>query len=997
MGKKRVHEVAKDIGLESKELLRALAEVGVNVKNVLSTLEDHEIILVTRHVKAEHQKPGGVQADKARRNIPPRENTKVVTDSSSASRTTPASGHFSPSSSVSSPKTRPPRLSQFGPGLVDRVPQRPPDRRFLERPLNIPGNLQTSVHTERQATVPSSRIEQTTRPIAGQVAERTPAPPVVDQVSSATTEDRGVSQRVSRPERREPLERSLDNHPRSTNQVSNPSPRRNTYPPQSADGTRLHASGARPPQPAARPRPPQGPRVQGGPRSQSSPHRPAGTSRPQGGPRPQGGGGARPSFGGSRPQFTGERPTGGVRPGSPRPGSPRPGGTRPGASRPGGRRPALDLNRAIPKPPAEVVDAGRPDKGAAQQRLAANRDKNRGQRRWDASRKKAHNEDKIIRTRPRSQVDRRIPVEKKTIILSNSLTIKELAEKMSIKAADVIKRLMQLGTMATINQEIDIETAGVVAQEFGFPVEIKTETDIEAQQLENEAADDPSTLMPRPPVVVVMGHVDHGKTSLLDAIRHTNVTATEHGGITQHIGAYQIRHNGKGITFLDTPGHEAFTAMRARGAHVTDIAILVVAADDGVKPQTIEAINHARAAEIPVVVAINKMDKPEANPERVKQQLTEHGLVAEQWGGETIMVPVSATTHQGVGELLEMVLLVAEMGELKANPNRTARGTIIESCLDKGRGPVATVLVQNGTLNSGDALVAGSCFARVRAMMDYKGRRVKKAGPSTAVEVLGFSDVPVAGDTFFVTEDEKTARQTADKRHIKKRQEEFRVTGRLSLEDVFKRIQEGEVKELHLILKADVQGSVEALAQSLEQLSTDEVKVQIIHQGVGAITETDILLASASNAVIIGFNVVSDVNARRAAEREKVDVRLYQVIYDAISDVRAALSGLLEPEYREVTVGQAEVRKVFHVSKVGSIAGCYVVDGKIPRDAGLRLIRDGVVVHEGKLSSLKRFKDDVKEVAQGYECGLTLDNFNDIQDGDQIVFYVTEAIQRELQ
>ncbi|MDI6906249.1 MAG: translation initiation factor IF-2 [Thermoanaerobacterales bacterium] len=643
------------------------------------------------------------------------------------------------------------------------------------------------------------------------------------------------------------------------------------------------------------------------------------------------------------------------------------------------------------------MEAARLEKGGGQQRLAANRDQGRGAgRKWDGSRKQGFNENKLIRTRQGRGRAERVPVEKKLIVLTDSLTIKDLAEKMSIKAADVIKRLMEMGTMATINQEIDVETAAIILQEFGFPVEIKREEDVEALQLESEAADDLSSLAPRPPVVVVMGHVDHGKTSLLDAIRDTNVTATEHGGITQHIGAYQVQHKGKRITFLDTPGHEAFTAMRARGASVTDIAILVVAADDGVKPQTVEAINHARAAGIPIIVAINKIDKPDANPERVKQQLTEHGLLSEEWGGDTIMVPVSALTHQGLGDLLEMVLLVAEMSELRANPNRPARGTIIESRLDKGRGPVATVLVQNGTLKSGDALVAGSCFARVRAMMDYKGRRVKKAGPSTPVEVLGFSEVPAAGDTFFVTDDEKLAREIADKRQLKKRQDEFRASGRLSLEDVFKRIQEGEVKELPLILKADVQGSVEALAQALERLNTGEVKVQIIHQGVGAISETDIMLASASNAVVIGFNVRPDVNARRAAEREKVDIHLYQVIYDAINDVRGALTGLLEPEYREVTIGQAEVRKVFRASKIGSIAGCYVLDGKISRDANVRVVRDGVLVHEGKLSSLKRFKDDVREVAQGYECGLTLENFNDIQEGDQLEFYTIETVRREL-
>jgi translation initiation factor IF-2 len=493
-----------------------------------------------------------------------------------------------------------------------------------------------------------------------------------------------------------------------------------------------------------------------------------------------------------------------------------------------------------------------------------------------------------------------------------------------------------------------------------------------------------------------MGHVDHGKTSLLDAIRETNVIATEAGGITQHIGAYQVEHSGKKITFVDTPGHEAFTAMRARGAQVTDIAILVVAADDGVMPQTVEAINHAKEANVPIIVAINKIDKPGANPERVKQELTEHSLVPEEWGGETICANVSALKREGLKELLEMILLVAEVSEFKANPNRPARGTVIEAELDKGRGPVASVLVQKGTLNIGDMIMAGPSFGRVRAMMDDKGQRIKKAGPSTPVEVLGFSEVPQAGDIFIVVEDEKLARHIAARRQTKKREDELKTNARVSLEDLFKHIKEGQIKELGIIVKADVQGSVEALSQALERLNTGEVKVNIIHGGVGAITETDIMLASASNAIIIGFNVRPDVNARKAAEIEKVDVRLYRVIYDAIEDVKAAMSGLLDPEYREVTLGRAEIRKIFKASKIGTIAGCYVVEGKIERDAGVRVVRDGIVIHEGKLDSLKRFKDDVKEVVQGYECGLALERYNEIQEGDVIEVFTTEAVKREL-
>jgi translation initiation factor IF-2 len=589
------------------------------------------------------------------------------------------------------------------------------------------------------------------------------------------------------------------------------------------------------------------------------------------------------------------------------------------------------------------------------------------------------------------------PAERKPVIISDSLSVKELAEKMGIKAAEIIKKLMFLGTMATINQEVDAETAVVVAQEFGFRVEVKERALDAEERLELEPEeDDPDALEFRPPVVTILGHVDHGKTSLLDAIRDANVTATEAGGITQHIGAHQVQHQNKRITFVDTPGHEAFTAMRARGAHITDIAVLVVAADDGVKPQTVEAINHAKAAKVPIVVAINKMDKPEANPDRVKQQLTEHGLVAEEWGGDTIFVPVSALKKTGLDELLEMILLVAEMNELKANPKRSARGTVIESQLDKGRGPVATVLVQNGSLRVGDILVAGSAFCRVRAMIDYQGKRARKAGPSTPVEVLGFSEVPKAGDRFYQVLDEKVARQIAVKRHDRKRQEDLKVPGRISLDELFSQIQEGTIKELPLIVKADVQGSVEAMVQSLEKLSTEEVKVRLIHQGAGAITETDVMLASASNAIVIGFHVRPDANARKAAEREMVDIRTYKVIYEALENIKAALGGLLEPQYRKVILGHAEIRQIFKASRIGTIAGCYVHEGKIVRDGDVRVVRDGKVVHEGRLSSLKRFKDDVREVSHGYECGLTLERFNDIHEGDQLEFFTTEEIQREL-
>ncbi|SMB95562.1 bacterial translation initiation factor 2 (bIF-2) [Thermanaeromonas toyohensis ToBE] len=579
------------------------------------------------------------------------------------------------------------------------------------------------------------------------------------------------------------------------------------------------------------------------------------------------------------------------------------------------------------------------------------------------------------------------------VVLSGPLTVQELAKKLNKTAAEVIKKLMSLGVMATINQELDVDTAAIAAQELGAEVEIKIERPITELP---DIPDDPATLKPRPPVVTVMGHVDHGKTSLLDAIRHTNVTATEAGGITQHIGAYQVTVNGRKITFLDTPGHEAFTAMRARGAQVTDIAVLVVAADDGVMPQTVEAINHAKAANVPIIVAINKIDKPDANPERIKQQLTEYELVPEEWGGDTIMVPVSALKKQGLEQLLEMILLVADLQELKANPDRPARGVVIEAKLDRGRGPVATVLVQKGTLKVGDTLVAGSVYGRVRAMLDDRGNRVQEAPPSTPVEILGLNDVPEAGDIFQVVEDEKLARQVAEERLIEKRQKELQVAAKTSLDEIFKQMEAGQLKELKVILKADVQGSVEALRNSLERLSNEEVKVNIIHSGVGAITETDVMLAAASKAIIIGFQVRPDANARKAAEGTGVEIRLYRVIYEVLDDIKAAMVGLLEPEKREVFLGRAEVRATFKVPKVGTVAGCYVSEGKIVNRALVRLIRDGVVIYEGRIASLKRFKDDVREVAQGFECGIGLEKFNDIKEGDIIEAYTIEEIRREL-
>jgi translation initiation factor IF-2 len=573
--------------------------------------------------------------------------------------------------------------------------------------------------------------------------------------------------------------------------------------------------------------------------------------------------------------------------------------------------------------------------------------------------------------------------------LPEEITVGELASMLKMTAAEVIKKLFSLGQMATINDTLDYDTAAIVAEELGAKVEKLVVVTIE-DRIIDDSEDDESSLESRDPVVVVMGHVDHGKTSILDAIRHTSVTAGEAGGITQHIGAYRVNVNGSNITFLDTPGHAAFTAMRLRGAMATDIAILVVAADDGIMPQTIEAINHAKAAGVQIIVAINKMDKPEANPDRVLQQLTEYELVPEEWGGDTICVPVSAHTKMGIDKLLESILLVAEMLELKANPNRLAKGVVIEAKLDKGRGPVATLLVQNGTLKTGDIIVAGTAVGRVRVMTDDNGRKVSEAGPSVPVEIMGLAEVPQAGDGFDAVKDERLARELVEQRKAKAKEEQFKEYQKVTLENLFDSIKEGELKELNIIIKADVQGSAEAVKQSLVKLSNDEVKVKVIHAGVGAISESDVMLATASNAIIVGFNVRPDNVAAENAERDGVELRCYRVIYDAINDVEAAIKGMLAPKFRDVDIGQAEVRQVVKISSVGNIAGCYVTTGKVARNAKVRVVRDGIVVAEDEMASLRRFKDDVKEVAKGFECGIGLNKFNDVKEGDVLECYITE-------
>ncbi|KUK10530.1 MAG: Translation initiation factor IF-2 [Clostridia bacterium 41_269] len=584
--------------------------------------------------------------------------------------------------------------------------------------------------------------------------------------------------------------------------------------------------------------------------------------------------------------------------------------------------------------------------------------------------------------------------DKDTIYISDTISVDMLAKKIGVKATEVIKKLMDFGIIATINQEIDADTAAIIGEEFGVEVKIEKEDTSQKSKISLDTTDIKSeNLKERPPVVTVMGHVDHGKTTLLDAIRNTKVTEQEAGGITQHIGAYQVDVGGKLITFIDTPGHEAFTTMRARGAQATDIAVLVVAADDGVMPQTVEAINHAKAADIPIIVAINKIDKPNAAPDRVKQQLTEYGLIPEEWGGQTVFVEISALKGQGIDQLLEMILLVAELEELKADPTAPATGIVIESQLDKGRGPVATVIVQNGTLRVGDSVFVGTTYGRVRSMMNDKGQRLREAGPSTPVQIQGFSEVPQAGEKFYVV-DEKTAKLLSEQKKEEQREKKLQQA-RISIDDLFKKLDKGEKKKLEIVLKADVQGSLEALKNAIEKIKNEEVEIKIIHSGVGAVNETDIMLATASNALVVGFNVTLDTNAKKTAENEGVEIRLYRIIYEAIEDLTSLINGMLEPEYREKYLGRAEVRATFKVPKVGTIAGSYVIDGKIRNKSKVRIIRDGVVIYEGNIASLKRFKDDVREVEQGYECGIGIENFNDIKVGDILEAYIIEEVSRQ--
>lgn len=978
MVKKRVHEVAKELDLETKELMRQLARMGVEAKSHMSTLDDADIVRLTNHYKAQKSQPAPAvkPVDSGRPATPkPRDGDR---------QGAPRPGRENQRSGQ--------KRYDRGPGLVDRVPSRPPDRRFTEKPMrfNTGKGAPPRISNADSQAVPAQRQQPSHEQLQQAPRENQPAPQERHPVAARTEKSAGerIEHRDNRPR---PAERTQNARPGAAGDRQ----QRPQFEQVRRDGRPGETSGPRGGAPGPRGGVP-------GPRGGAPGPRGAAPGPRGGAPGPRG---AAPSPRGGAPGPRGAAP--GPRGGAPGPRGGMP-GPRGGAPGPRGAAPGPRGGDAAK---IKMAEKAKPDKVKALEKTKAQeRVKQVEKQAYKGKAEKKGRFDKRDLADEKSQMYRRggpkrkpqqdtRPVtvkEKKPITIGETITVKNLAERMSISASEIIKKLMALGVMASINQEIDSDTATIMANELGFNVNVKMDMEKEAQVVQ-ETEDDPADLQTRPCVVTIMGHVDHGKTSLLDSIRETNVTASEAGGITQHIGAYQVEHKGKKITFVDTPGHEAFTAMRARGAKVTDIAILVVAADDGVMPQTVEAINHARAAEVPIIVAVNKIDKPNAEPEKVKRELTEYNLVAEEWGGDTIFVEVSAKEKTNINDLLEMILLVSEINEFKANPNRAARGTVIEAELDKGRGPVATILVQNGTLKVGDFIIAGIAYGKVRAMMDHTGRRVKKAGPSTPVEVLGFSEVPPAGELFFAVEEEKLGKQVIDERLAKKREVEMKAAApRVSLDDLFNQIKEGQVKELNIIIKADVQGSVEAVRQALEKINTDEVRVNVIHGGVGAVTESDIMLASASNAIIIGFNVRPDVNARKAVETEKIDIRLYRVIYDAIEDIKAAMSGLLDPEYKEVILGRVEVRKIFKVSKVGTIAGCYVTEGKITRDAGVRVIRDGIVIHEGTLESLKRFKDDVREVTHGYECGITIDRFNDIRENDQLEAFTTEAVKREL-
>ena len=927
MTKMRVHELAKELGMENKELVDILQKKNVEIKNHMSTIEDNVADEIRREMSAKSGKTTGKPAEQAE------------------------------SKETAAPKKK--------------------NLAFVIRPQNSKNSsrIQGNRSAQRQARSgqPGTRPAHGARP-AGDRPQR-PARPTGEGRPAA--EGRPSGERPVRPERSaQPARSAGEGRPAAENRPSGERPVRSERPAQPA----RNAGEGRPatenrPQGDRQARPDHashGTRYGEGRGAQE--HQPRGDR--QGADRPQ----------------RGDRPQGGRSFGNGRTGRPERGG-RDQRGGQGARPERRDSRRDEMSTP--VMEQQKNQRNKAKDKERDNKKKEYRDEAFEGKGKKNRKQKQVAEVKKPQPKEEKKEEKIKQIVIPEVLTIKELADKMKVVPSVIVKKLFLQGKVVTVNQEIDYETAEEIALDFDVLCEKEEVVDV-IEELLKEDEEDENQMVKRPPVVCVMGHVDHGKTSLLDAIRHTNVTDREAGGITQHIGAYVVEVNGEKITFLDTPGHEAFTAMRMRGASSTDIAILVVAADDGVMPQTVEAINHAKAAGVEIIVAINKIDKPGANVERVKQELTEYELIPEDWGGSTVFVPVSAHTKEGIPELLEMILLTAEVMELKANPNRAARGLVIEAELDKGKGSVATVLVQKGTLHVGDAIAAGSAHGRVRAMMDDRGRRVKEAGPSQPVEILGLNEVPNAGEVFVGCDSEKEARNFAETFIAQNKVKLLEETkSRMSLDDLFNQIQEGNLKELDIVVKADVQGSVEALKQSLLKLSNDEVVIKVIHGGVGAINESDVILASASNAIIIGFNVRPDATAKDIAEREGVDIRLYRVIYNAIEDVEAAMKGMLDPVFEEKVLGHAEVRQTFKASGVGTIAGAYVQDGVFERNCSVRLIRDGVVVFDGPLASLKRFKDDVKEVRAGYECGFVFENYNDIKEGDNVEAYKMVEIERK--
>ena len=924
MTKMRVHELAKELGIDNKELLEILQKKNVEAKNHMSTLEDNT-------------------ADEIRR-------------------------EFSSKSGNGSDKGEKP--AEQAEGKEGGAPKKK-NLAFVIRPQNSKNS--SRIQGNRQAQRPA-RPAQGGRPAGDRPARaERPVRPAGDRPaqSARPAADRPV--RADRPAGDRPVQNirpAGEGHPAGDRPARTDRPVRAERP--AGEGRPNGDRPVRSDRPMRAERPARTDRPTG--------DRPARSDRPAGDRQPRGDRGDRRQGGKPFENGRGGRPERGGR-------DQRQGGAGPRSDRRDSRRDDVGT---------PMMEQQKSQRNKAKDKERDNKKKEYRDEAFEGKGKKGRKQKQVAEVKkPQPKQEEKKEEKIKQIVIPEVLTIKELADKMKVVPSVIVKKLFLQGKVVTVNQEIDYETAEEIALEFDVLCEKEEVVDV-IEELLKEDEEDESLMVKRPPVVCVMGHVDHGKTSLLDAIRHTNVTDREAGGITQHIGAYMVEVNGEKITFLDTPGHEAFTAMRMRGANSTDIAILVVAADDGVMPQTVEAINHAKAAGVEIIVAINKIDKPGANIERVKQELTEYELIPEDWGGSTIFVPVSAHTKEGIPELLEMILLTSEVLELKANPNRAARGLVIEAQLDKGKGSVATVLVQKGTLHVGDAIAAGSAHGRVRAMMDDKGRRVKEAGPSQPVEILGLNDVPNAGEVFVGCDSEKEARNFAETFIAQNKVKLLEETkSRMSLDDLFNQIQEGNLKELNIVVKADVQGSVEAIKQSLLKLSNDEVVIKIIHGGVGAINESDVILASASNAIIIGFNVRPDSTAKEIAEREGVDLRLYRVIYNAIEDVEAAMKGMLDPVFEEKVLGHAEVRQTFKASGVGTIAGAYVQDGIFERNCKVRLVRDGIVMFDGPLASLKRFKDDVKEVRAGYECGFVFENYNDIKEGDHVEAYKMVEIERK--